>query len=112
MNTRFVLYYLSQRFEKVGELIMKKSNGKFFIGIGVLLMIAGFILLPDDQAIGVVGILLGGYNIYKGVQLLRGIQPMLIRKQQERDRKVEEELRNEMKSSDEKTEDHKNKRDN
>lgn len=75
---------------------MKKHEGKFFIGIGVLLIIAGIFLLPDDQIIGVIGIIFGIYNIYKGAQLLRGIQPLLIRKQEERDKRIHDELRDEI----------------
>lgn len=75
---------------------MKKNEGKFFAGIGVLLIIAGIFLLIDDPILGVLGIILGAYNIYKGVQLLRGIQPMLIRKQQERDQRIDAELKDEI----------------
>lgn len=75
---------------------MKKHEGKFFAGIGVLLIIAGIFLLIDDPILGVLGIILGVYNIYKGVQLLRGIQPMLIRKQQERDQRIDTELKDEI----------------
>lgn len=75
---------------------MKKHEGKFFVGIGVLLIIAGVFLLPDDQIIGVIGIIFGAYNIYKGVKLLRGIQPLLIRKQKERDQRIQDELRDEI----------------
>lgn len=71
---------------------MKKSNGKFFVGIGVLLIIAGVLIFPDDSVIGVIGIIFGIYNVVKGVRLLRGIQPLLIRKQQERYKNEEKEL--------------------
>lgn len=75
---------------------MKKYDGKFFVGIGILLVIAGVLLIPDDQIIGIIGIIFGLYNLYKGIQLLRGIQPLLIRKQQERDKRIHEELRDEI----------------
>lgn len=75
---------------------MKKNEGKFFIGIGVLLIIAGVFLLPDDQIIGVIGIIFGSYNVFKGIRLLRGIQPLLIRKQRERDKRIDDELRDEI----------------
>ena len=75
---------------------MKKHDGKFFIGIGVLLIIAGIFLLSDDPILGIIGILFGAYHIYKGVQLLRGIQPLLIRKQEERDQRIEAELEDEI----------------
>lgn len=70
---------------------MKTSNGKFFVGIGILLVIAGIIIYPDDNIIGVIGVGFGVYNAVKGVRLMRGIQPILIRKQQEkyRDEKIE-----------------------
>lgn len=61
---------------------MKKSNGKFFVGIGILLIIAGIFIFPDDNIIGILGIVFGLYNLIKGVRLLKGIQPLLIRKQQ------------------------------
>jgi len=72
---------------------LKTSNGKFFTIIGILLIIAGLIIFPDDGIIGVIGILLGAYNVIKGIRLLKGIQPILIRKQQERDQAVEDEVR-------------------
>lgn len=75
---------------------MKKHEGKFFIGIGVLLIIAGIFLLADDPILGIIGILFGAYQIYKGVQLLKGIQPLLIRKQQERDQRIDAELKDEI----------------
>lgn len=75
---------------------MKKREGKFFVGIGVLLIIAGIFLLFDDPILGAIGIIFGVYNIFKGVQLLRGIQPMIIRKQQERDRRIDSELKDEI----------------
>jgi len=72
---------------------LKTSNGKFFTIVGILLIIAGLIIFPDDGIIGVIGILLGAYNVIKGIRLSRGIQPLLIRKQQERDQSVEDEVR-------------------
>lgn len=63
---------------------MKKSNGKFFVGIGILLIIAGIFIFPDDNIIGILGIVFGLYNLIKGVRLLKGIQPLLIRIQQKR----------------------------
>lgn len=72
---------------------MKKSNGKFFVVIGILLTIAGGIIFPDDPVIGVLGIIMGVYNIIKGIRLLRGIQPMLIRKQIEREQALKQEVK-------------------
>ena len=71
---------------------MKTSNGKFFVGIGILLIIAGFLIFPDDDIIGILGVLMGAYNLVQGIRLLRGIQPLLIRKQQEKHKKEEQEL--------------------
>lgn len=75
---------------------MKKHNVKFFVGIGILLLIAGVLLYPDDRLIGIIGIFFGISNIFKGIQLYRGIEPFIIRKQKERDQKVDDELRDEM----------------
>lgn len=75
---------------------MKQTNGKFFLVIGILLLIAGIILFPDDPLIGVIGIFLGMYNVVKGFQLTRGIQPLFIRKQQEYEQKREEEIKEEI----------------
>jgi len=72
---------------------LKTSNGKFFTIIGILLVIAGLIIFPDDGIIGVIGILLGSYNVIKGVRLSKGIQPLIIRKQQEREQSTEDEVR-------------------
>jgi len=81
---------------------MKKSNGKFFVGIGILLVIAGIIIFPDDDIIGIIGIIFGLYNLIKGIRLLRGIQPLLIRKQQERYKNEKKELEDKFNESDKK----------
>ena len=75
---------------------MKKNNGKFFIIIGFLLLIAGFMLMPDDRVIGSIGIFFGATNIFKGIQLSRDVQPFVVRKQLERERKIDEELKDEI----------------
>lgn len=81
---------------------MKKSNGKFFVGIGILLVIAGIIIFPDDDIIGIIGVIFGLYNLIKGIRLLRGIQPLLIRKQQERYKNEKKELEDKFNESDKK----------
>lgn len=81
---------------------MKKSNGKFFVGIGILLVIAGIIIFPDDDIIGIIGIIFGLYNLIKGIRLLRGIQPLLIRKQQERYKNERKELEDKFNENDKK----------
>lgn len=78
---------------------MKTSNGKFFTGIGILLVIAGMVIFPDDDIIGVIAVLIGAYNIVKGIRLLRGIQPLLIRKQQERQKELDNEVRDQIEDS-------------
>ena len=81
---------------------MKANSGKFFIGIGILLIIAGVMIYPYDDIIGIIGALFGAYNIFKGIRLLQGIQPMLIRKQQEREQAEKEELERKFKESNKK----------
>lgn len=78
---------------------MKTSNWKFFVGVGLLLIIAGMIIFPNDGIIGVIGILLGAYNLIKGIRLKRGIQPLLIRKQQEQQQKIKDEVKAKMDQS-------------
>lgn len=78
---------------------VKTSNGKFFIGIGILLVIAGIVIFPDDDIIGVIAVLIGSYNVVKGIRLLRGIQPLLIRKQQERQKELDNEVRDQIDES-------------
>lgn len=78
--------------------VMQK-NWKFFVGIGFLLIIAGIMVFPDDDIIGVIGVLLGSYNIFKGIQLARGVQPYLIRKQKESLEETEKELREKLNDS-------------
>lgn len=78
---------------------MKKSNWKFFVIIGVLLLIAGIIVYPDDDIVGVIGVLIGSFNVFKGIQLARGVQPLIIRKQQERYKDRDKELEDELKDS-------------
>lgn len=78
---------------------MKQSNWKFFVGIGVLLIIAGIIVFADDDIIGVIGVLLGSYNIFKGIQLARGVQPFLIRKQKESLEYEDQKLKDKLNSS-------------
>lgn len=78
---------------------MKQSNWKFFVGIGVLLVIAGVMVYADDDIIGVIGVLLGSYNVFKGIQLARGVQPYLIRKQKESLEETEKELREKLNDS-------------
>ncbi|MEY8292248.1 hypothetical protein AAK882_06325 [Carnobacteriaceae bacterium 52-44] len=89
---------------------MKKSNGKFFVGIGILLIIAGVLIFSDDSIIGVIGIIFGLYNVVKGIRLLRGIQPLLIRKQQERYKDEEKELENKFDETKRRNEKHNNKK--
>lgn len=78
---------------------VKQSNWKFFVGIGVLLIIAGIMVFPDDDIIGVIGVLLGTYNIFKGVRLNKGVQPLLIRKQKESLENKDKELKEKLKDS-------------
>lgn len=78
---------------------VKKSNWKFFVGVGILLIIAGLMVFPDDDIIGIIGILLGSYNIFKGIQLARGVQPYLVRKQKESLEETEKELRDKLNDS-------------
>ncbi len=78
---------------------MKQSSWKFFVGIGVLLVIAGVMVYADDDIIGVIGVLLGSYNVFKGIQLARGVQPYLIRKQKESLEETEKELREKLNDS-------------
>lgn len=89
---------------------MKKSNGKFFVGIGILLIIAGVFIFSDDSIIGAMGIIFGLYNVVKGIRLLRGIQPLLIRKQQERYKDEEKELVNKFDETKRRNEKHNNKK--
>ncbi|SHF18803.1 hypothetical protein SAMN02745249_01993 [Atopostipes suicloacalis DSM 15692] len=84
---------------------MKKSNGKYFVGVGVLLIIAGILIFSDDGVIGIIGIIFGLYNLIKGIRLLRGIQPMLIRKQQKRYDHDKEELRDKFEEANKKDKD-------
>lgn len=67
--------------------------------IGLLLVIAGIIIYPDDNIIGVIGVGFGVYNVVKGIRLIRGIQPILIRKQQEKYRNEKKELEDKFKES-------------
>lgn len=78
---------------------VKQSNWKFFVGIGILLIITGIMVFSDDDIIGVIGVLLGSYNIFKGIQLARGVQPYLIRKQKESLEETEKELRKKLNDS-------------
>lgn len=78
---------------------MKTSSWKFFVGIGLLLFIAGIIIFPNDGIIGIIGLLFGIYNLIKGIRLKQGIQPLLIRKQQEQKEKEKDELKNKMNQS-------------
>lgn len=71
---------------------MKKINENYFIVIGALLIIAGFLIFPDDDIIGIIGVLFGSYNMFKGLRLKRGIKPILVRKQEEKRKKEAEEL--------------------
>lgn len=71
---------------------MKTSNWKFFVGIGILLTIVGAFVLPDDGLIGIIGIIIGVTNVIKGLRLYRGIQPLLMRKQEEREQELKDEV--------------------
>lgn len=75
---------------------MNRKNWKFFLIIGVLLVIAGFVVYPNDPIIGILGTVMGVYNIFRGVRLKRGIQPMIIREQQKREQENKKELHNKM----------------
>lgn len=87
---------------------MKTSSGKFFVGIGILLVIAGVIIWPDDNIIGIIGVIFGVYNVIKGIRLLQGIQPMIIRKQQERYQNEKKELEEKKKQANKKNRNKKN----
>lgn len=78
---------------------VKKSSWKFFVGIGILLIITGIMVFPDDDIIGVIGVLLGSYNVFKGIRLAKGVQPYLIRKQKESLENTEKELREKLNDS-------------
>lgn len=78
---------------------MKQSSWKFFVGVGILLIGTGIMVFPDDDIIGIIGVLLGSYNIFKGIQLARGVQPYLIRKQKESLEDTERELREKLNDS-------------
>lgn len=78
---------------------MRKNSWKFFVGIGMLLIITGWMVFPDDDIIGIIGILLGSYNVFKGIQLARGVQPYLIRKQKQSLEDTEKELRDKLNDS-------------
>lgn len=60
--------------------------------IGILLTIVGAIVLPDDGIIGIIGIIIGVTNVIKGLRLYRGIQPLLMRKQEEREQALKDEV--------------------
>lgn len=62
---------------------VKQSSWKFFVIIGILLIVTGGYVFPIDKIIGIIGLLFGVYNIYKGLRLSKGKQPYLIRKQKE-----------------------------
>lgn len=76
---------------------MRKSNWKFFVIIGVLLTLVGGIVFPDDGLIGMIGVIIGVSNIVKGLRLYRGIQPLVMRKQEERERAVKDEVQEKIK---------------
>ncbi|MDN6161763.1 MAG: hypothetical protein L0I79_03225, partial [Atopostipes sp.] len=76
----------------IGDMNVQQSSWKFFVGIGVLLIIAGAYIFPVDNIIGIIGLLFGAYNVYKGIRLARGKQPYLIRKQRESLEKTEKDL--------------------
>lgn len=78
---------------------LKQSSWKFFVGIGILLLATGAYVYPMDDVIGIIGIILGLYNIYKGINLARGKQPYLIRKQKESLEKRDIELQDQLNDS-------------
>lgn len=79
---------------------MRQSSWKFFVGIGILLIIAGAYVYPLDDIVGIIGVLFGVYNVYKGIQLARGKQPYLIRKQEESLQRNKEKLQKQLNQSD------------
>ena len=83
----------------IGEMKVRQSSWKFFVGIGILLIIAGAYVFPIDEVIGIIGLLFGAYNIYKGVRLRRGKQPYLVRKQRESLEKEEKDLQDKINES-------------
>lgn len=91
---------LNTVFYIIGVIKVKQSNWKFFVGIGLLLIITGFIVFPDDDIIGMIGVLLGSYNIFKGIRLSQGVQPFLIRKQKESQENQDKKMRKEIEESD------------
>lgn len=78
---------------------MKQNNWKFFVVIGILLVIAGFIVFPNDDIVGIIGVFLGVYNVFKGFRLYRGVQPLVFRKEQERREQEKKDLDEEFKQN-------------
>lgn len=74
---------------------MKKSHGKFFIIIGLLLVVAGASLYSYDLILSIIGIILGVYNTIKGIRITRGIQPIVYRRQKKYQQEKDEALENE-----------------
>lgn len=78
---------------------MNRKNWKFFLIIGALLILAGFVVYSNDPFIGILGTALGAYNVFKGIRLKRGIQPLIIREHQKRERENKKEVQNKMSDS-------------
>ncbi len=76
---------------------MNRKNWKFFLIIGILIIIAGFIIYPNDPIIGILGTVMGAYNVFKGIRLKRGIQPKIIREYQKREKDARQEVESKMK---------------
>lgn len=73
---------------------MKKSSGNFFIIIGVLLIIAGVSLYSYDLLLSFIGVILGAYNMFKGIRMTRGIQPLVYRRQKKYKAEKDDALQN------------------
>lgn len=68
---------------------MEIKNWKIILGIGVLLIVLGFYVLTFDFFVGILAIGFGGWNTFKGIRIMKGHQPYLIRKYNEQNKQTE-----------------------
>lgn len=69
---------------------MEIKNWKLILGMGIILLLLGFYVLTFDRFVGLLAIGFGGWNIFKGIRIMKGHQPYLIRKYNERHENNEE----------------------
>lgn len=72
---------------------MKSKQGKYLLIMGFVITVLALFVLRFDSAVGFFSLIIGLWTAFRGVRLITGHQPYLVKKQQEYHKLEEEELK-------------------